>query len=145
MPAAATHDLRRAVLRDGRPDAVVAFDGDDEATTVHLAVLDDTGSPVAIATLLDRPCPRRPGVAPARQLRGMAVATDRQGDGLGAALVAAALERCRSEGVAVLWAHARVSALGFYAAVGLPPEGDTYIHGDVHLPHRVVVHHPELA
>jgi GNAT superfamily N-acetyltransferase len=141
---ATTHDLRRAVLRSGRPDAVVTFEGDDEWESFHLAAVkeDDRaadGTPVAIISFLDRECPARPGVFPARQFRGMAVALDRQGEGLGGAVLAAGVDRCRSEGVAVVWAHARETAIGFYEAHGLSAVGDVYLHGAVNLPHRLVV------
>jgi GNAT superfamily N-acetyltransferase len=143
-----THDLRRRVLRDGRADADVAFEGDDEWDTFHLAAVDpgdqgDPGEPrvVGVVTFLERECPCRPGVHPARQLRGMAVADDRQGEGLGAALLAAGVARCRDEGDAVVWAHARESAVGFYEAHGMTAEGDVYDHpvGDGTIPHRTVV------
>lgn len=135
---AGTHDLRRTVLRDGRDDEVV-FEGDDERDTFHLAAVDDDGTTVGIVTFLERECPNRPGVHPARQLRGMAVATDRQGAGLGAALLRAGIERCRAEGVAVVWAHARQTAVSWYDAHGLRSEGDVYVFGVMGLPHRLVV------
>jgi ElaA protein len=69
----------------------------------------------------------------------MAVAEDRQGAGLGAAVLAAGVERCRAEGVAVLWANARLTAVPWYEAHGLPAEGDVYVYGDMALPHRLVV------
>jgi len=69
----------------------------------------------------------------------MAVATDQQGNGVGAALLRAGLDRCWAEGAAVVWAHARVTAVAWYEAHGLPAEGDVYIYGDVRLPHRTVV------
>lgn len=127
------------MLREARPDAVVVFEGDDEWETFHLAAVDDDGATRAVATFLDRECPTRPGLHPARQVRGMAVAGDRQGTGLGAAVLAAGLERCRAEGAAVVWAHARLTAVGWYEAHGLPAEGEVYVHGDLHLPHRLVV------
>jgi GNAT superfamily N-acetyltransferase len=135
---AATHGLRRAVLRDGRADAEVVFEGDEEWEAFHLAAVDDDATIVAIATFLDRECPVRPGTFPARQLRGMAVVEDRQGSGLGGAVLAAGIERCRAEGVAVLWAHARLSAVPWYEAHGLPAEGDVYVYGPMDLPHRTV-------
>jgi len=88
---------------------------------------------------LERECPNRPDVHPARQLRGMAVAADRQGEGLGTALLRAGIERCRAEGVAVVWAHARLTAVPWYAAHGLPAEGDVYVFGVMGLPHRLVL------
>jgi len=127
------------VLRDGRADAVVVFDGDDEWDTFHLAAVEDDLTTVGVITFLERECPLRPGLHPARQLRGMAVATDRQGTGVGGALLRAGLDRCRAEGAAVVWAHARVTAVSWYEAHGLPAEGDVYIFGDVRLPHRTVV------
>jgi GNAT superfamily N-acetyltransferase len=101
--------------------------------------VDDDGTPVGVVTFLDRACPVRPGVFPARQVRGMAVATQRQGTGIGRALLAAGLDRCRQEGIAVVWAHARETAVAWYEAHGLHAEGDVYVHGDVLLPHRTVL------
>jgi predicted N-acetyltransferase YhbS len=139
---AGTHGLRRAVLRDGREDAAVAFAGDEEWDTFHLAAVDDDLTTVGVVTFLERECPSRPGVHPARQLRGMAVAADRQGTGVGAALLRAGLDRCRADGAAVVWAHARLTAVGWYEAHGMPAEGEVYIFGDVDLPHRLVVADP---
>ncbi|MET0881624.1 MAG: GNAT family N-acetyltransferase [Acidimicrobiales bacterium] len=135
-----THGLRRTVLRDGRDDEVV-FAGDDERDTFHLGAVDEDGTMVGIVTFLERECPNRPDVHPARQLRGMAVAADRQGQGLGTALLRAGIERCRAEGVAVVWAHARLPAVPWYEAHGLPAEGDVYVFGVMGLPHRLVVTH----
>ncbi len=136
---AATYALRRDVLRDGRDDVEITFDGDEEWETVHLAAVDDDEALVGIATFLERECPARPGVHPARQLRGMAVAADRRGEGLGAALLAAGVERCRTDGAAVLWAHARLTAVPWYETHGLPAEGEGYVYGVMDLPHRLVV------
>jgi GNAT superfamily N-acetyltransferase len=139
-----THGLRRQVLRDGRADARVTFEGDDEWETFHLAAVDDDSTVVGVVTFLERECPGRPGVHPARQVRGMAVAEDRRGQGLGARLLAAGVERCRAEGIAVVWAHARLSAVDFYEAHGFVAEGEVYDHpvGDGTLPHRMVVVDP---
>lgn len=103
--------------------------------------MDDDLTVVGVVTFLDRECPVRPGVFPARQLRGMAVAVDRQGEGLGARLLAEGVERC---GPALVWAHARLPAVGFYEAHGFTAEGDVYDHpvGDGTLPHRTVVLDP---
>jgi predicted GNAT family N-acyltransferase len=117
----------------------VELDGDDEWETVHLATVEDDGTIVAVATFLDRECPLRPGVHPARQLRGMAVATERQGEGLGGELLAAGIERCREDGAVIVWAHARTAAVPWYEAHGLPAEGDEYVYGVMDLPHRTVV------
>jgi predicted N-acetyltransferase YhbS len=71
----------------------------------------------------------------------MAVALDRQGEGIGGVLVDAGLDRCRAEGAAVVWANSRIPAIPFYEAHGLRAEGDVEDRptGDRVLPHRVVV------
>ena len=118
---------------------MVVFEGDEERDAFHLAAVDPDGTVAAAVTFLERECPGRPGVHPARQLRGMAVAEDRQGSGLGAAVLAAGLTRCRAEGVAVVWAHARLGSVDWYEAHGLAAEGEVYVFGDMALPHRLVV------
>lgn len=117
----------------------MVLEGDEEWETFHLAAVDADLRTVGVVTFLERECPVRPGRHPARQLRGMGVAVDRQGSGIGAELLRVGLDRCWSEGATVVWAHARVTAVSWYEAHGMAAEGDVYIFGDVHLPHRVVV------
>jgi GNAT superfamily N-acetyltransferase len=137
VPAADCHHLRRQVLRDGRADAAVAFPGDDDPAALHLAAL--VGSHlIGVASFLPGTTPLRPG-APAVQLRGMAVEPAHQGTGIGTALMQTALDRLRSDGVAVLWANARDSALGFYEHLGMTVTGDGFRTADTGLPHHVVV------
>jgi GNAT superfamily N-acetyltransferase len=139
VAAAATHELRRAVLRGGDPSAVVTFEGDDEPTTFHLALLDDEGEvPLAVATFLARPTPVRPG-GRATQLRGMAVAARQQGRGLGATLLAAGVALARARGDEVLWANARDTAVGFYERLGWSVAGEGFVDATTGLPHHVVL------
>ncbi|MDP8987753.1 MAG: hypothetical protein M3N11_05325 [Actinomycetota bacterium] len=63
VPAGATHDLRRRVLRGGRPDAEVHFPEDDLPEAFHPAVLDAGGRVVAVATVAPAPTALRPGAA----------------------------------------------------------------------------------
>jgi thiamine transport system ATP-binding protein len=113
LAAADTHPLRRAVLREGRVDASVVFEGDDEPGTLHLGLEASDGTLVGVSTWLWRPCPREPGDRD-RQLRGMAVDTSRQAGGFGAVLLAAGVERAIADGATTVWANARDTALGFY-------------------------------
>lgn len=126
------------MLRDDRPDADVAFVEDTRPGAFHLGVFDDEGRLVGIGTFFEHPCPHRPG-APAWRLRGMAVAPEVQGRGVGTALLEAAVRRFRGEGVAVLWAHGRDSALGFYERHGWVVLGDGYVTDETMLPHHDVV------
>jgi GNAT superfamily N-acetyltransferase len=113
IAAADTHSLRHAVLRDSSPNAMLDFEGDDEPTTLHLGAFQGEAL-VGIATFLHRPCSDTPDATHAVQLRGMAVLPTLQSGGVGTVLLQAAIERLRGNGVDVLWANARDSALGFY-------------------------------
>jgi thiamine transport system ATP-binding protein len=135
LGAADTHDLRRRVLREGRDDAVVVFDGDDEAGTLHLGALDGEGGLVGVSTWLWRPCPIDAG-ARDRQLRGMAVDRVRQGGGVGGVLLAAGVDRALAAGATVVWANARDTALGFYRRNGFEVIGEGYVDAATGLPHH---------
>ncbi|MDQ1445674.1 MAG: hypothetical protein QOI20_2138 [Acidimicrobiaceae bacterium] len=146
VTAADTHSTRRLVLREGRSDSVVAFDGDDDPGAIHLAAVDHIDgdiddirtSIVGVATFFPSPCPPRPNDV-AYQLRGMAVLPEYQGRGVGASLLAAGVERVRAAGATLLWANARDSALGFYEGKGWKAEGDGFEYGPARLPHHVAL------
>jgi GNAT superfamily N-acetyltransferase len=130
ITAADTHDLRRRILRDGEPEAVVDWDGDSDHGTFHLGIRDDTGAIVAISTWLRQP--------PATQLRGMATDPAWAGRGLASGLLDAGIERCRARGDHVIWANARVTAVGFYERAGFTVVGAAFETADTGLPHREV-------
>jgi GNAT superfamily N-acetyltransferase len=136
------YELRRDVLRGGAADAAVHYDTDDEPTTWHLGAVDDGGRVVATSTFFPQPCPR-PEIGASDQgafrLRSMAVDPGWQGTGVGRAVLHAALDRLEADGVTVLWANARDSALGFYRRCGFDVVGPSFIDGDSGLPHTVVV------
>lgn len=136
ISASQTHALRRRVLRDGVPDALVEWEGDDEPTTVHLgAIVDDRI--VAISTWLVAPDPVAP-LLRSVQLRGMATDPRSTGRGLGRALLDVGLRRARSDGHDRVWANARVTALGFYEGAGLTVSGPIFETPSTGLPHRHV-------
>lgn len=130
-----THDLRRQVLRDGRPEADVEFPGDRLPGAFHLGVLDDAAL-VGVASLCPEPTDHRPGRRAVR-LRGMAVDPRHRGTGAGSALLAAAEERARAAGYEVVWANARDTALAFYERRGWAVAGEGFVHVD--LPHHVAL------
>lgn len=138
MAAEATHDLRRRVLRDGRADAEVRFDGDDAAGALHLAVVGDDEAVMAVATAIPLACPRRRGRR-AWKVRGMAVQPDHQGRGVGGRLLWEIEDRARAAGVEVLWADGRDEALRFYQRHGWSVEGKGYVTPGTGLPHHTVV------
>lgn len=136
MPAERTHDLRRRVLRDGRPDADVRFTEDEVPDAFSLAALSQ-GTVVGVASFSPEPTVRRPG-RDAWRLRGMAVASEAQGRGVGRSLLEAAVERLVAGGAEVLWANGRDAALGFYERAGWRVEGGGFT-TPIGLPHHVVV------
>lgn len=145
ITAADTRPLRRAVLRNGRPDAVVAFPDDDVAGAFHLGARLGPGGPImAVSTWVPRPLPDEPE-HPAIQLRGMATATSLQGTGLGALLLDAGCERAAEGGAELVWARARDAALNFYQHNGFIVVGDGFIDKTTKLPHHLVVRYLHLA
>jgi len=135
IAACDTHDLRRRVLREGRPDADVCFPEDDVAGAVHLGVAGDEGALLAVASFSPQAAPERPG-ARAVRLRGLAVEPRLQQAGVGRMLLAHAVECFRTEGYEVLWANGRHAVLGFYRRLGWEVVGDGFL--IVGIPHHVV-------
>jgi GNAT superfamily N-acetyltransferase len=127
-------DLRHRVLRAGLPREAASFPGDDEPTAVHFAAIEGS-TVVGCVTLIHRP---HDG-APAWQLRGMAVAPERRGGGVGSALLAAVDAHVgASDFSRQLWCNARVPAVGFYARHGWRAVNDVF---DIPTagPHRAMV------
>jgi predicted N-acetyltransferase YhbS len=91
---------------------------DDVAGAFHLAVLDEAHQPVGVITLTPSD-PPFDAPTPAYRLRQMAVEPNRQSEGVGALLFAAAIARLRAEAVATLWAESRHASLPFYLAQGM--------------------------
>jgi len=109
--------LRAQVLRPGRPAETAVFDGDSDPETIHLGAFTDDGRCVAVTTLV-----RNKGL----QLRGMAVALEMRGRGVGAALLHAAHDAAAEAGFDSLWCNARQSAAGFYERHGWVIESDEF-------------------
>lgn len=133
VDGAATRELRRAVLRPTWPVGS-AMHGDDNPDAVHFAALDD-GRIVGCCLILPRPYPIRPDRDAAWQLRGMATTPDRQGQGVGALVMAAAVREAVARGGRLLWCDARTSATAFYRQHGFVAEGEEFLHAESGIPH----------
>lgn len=124
----ATYDrmtaLRDAVLRRPLGQVLTAADTQGEAEQVHIAALE--GREV-VGTLLLKPA------GAAMTIRQVAVDPQRQGTGLGAALVRFAEALSRERGVRLVHLHARTSVAGFYKKLGYHREGAPFV--EVGLPH----------
>lgn len=145
VDATATRELRRAVLRPEWPVGS-AMHGDDSAAAVHLAAVDENGRVVGACVVLPRPYPLRPAEPGAWQLRGMATAPDRQGQGIGAAVVAGAVAEVRRQGGRFVWCDARTTAVTFYRRHGFAAEGEEFVTPETGLSHvRMVRPLPPLS
>ena len=127
--------LRHAVLRPGYPLEASRYAEDDVA--VHTGAWDE-GALVGCATVFADPWAGPPAVAEAWRLRGMAVDPGRQGGGVGAQVLDAAVEVARAAGAPLIWANARTTALGFYLRYGWTVAGDEFLASDTGLPHHPI-------
>lgn len=125
--------LRKAVLRPNSPAGPVAYDL--EPTTVHIAAV-DAGAVVGCATVFPDPYLDEPR---AWRLRGMAVTPDRQGQGIGRAVLEAATAVAVAADAPLLWANGRVSAIDFYESLGWQPIGPVFSYGPDSIDHRVIL------
>jgi GNAT superfamily N-acetyltransferase len=129
--------LRVAVLRKGTPATDCNYPEDDYPDVVHFAII-HKGVAIATSSWFMKECPEKPGIT-AMQLKGMAVADELQGAGLGALLIDAGISLATERGATIAWARARDSALGFYERLGFISTGDGFIDGPTAMPHHIVV------
>ena len=129
VTAAETADLRRAVLRAGRP---VALPGDDQPA-FHLGVYQ---AQHLLGTGNVRPEPAPWDLTSAGwRLRGMATADGQRGAGVGRLVLDGLLDHCRRHGGGLLWCNARTPAQRFYERAGLQVIGEPWVDPEIG-PHR---------
>jgi GNAT superfamily N-acetyltransferase len=126
-----TAELRRLVLRGGRP---VALPGDDEPA-FHVGVFED-GVLLGTGNVRREPAPWD-AVPPAWRVRGMATAPEHRGRGAGGRVLAALVAHAVAHGGGVLWCNARVPAQAFYEGAGLVTRGEPWVDPDIG-PHVVM-------
>jgi GNAT superfamily N-acetyltransferase len=126
-----TVELRRQVLRGGRP---VALPGDTDPA-FHLGVYEN-GLLLGTGNVRVDPAPWDPD-RPAWRLRGMATAPEHRGRGVGALVLQGLIRHARAQGGGVLWCNARTPAQGFYERAGLVTRGDPWVDPEIG-PHVVM-------
>ena len=133
------HDIRRRVLREGRPDARVHDERDGDPEAMHFAaLLDDNVVGSASVYLSHSPSPDFSGLT--YQLRYLAVETSLQQSGIGSQLMRAVEDRLGSRGVDFLWANGRDTALDFYSRTGwIVVANSEHLSPETQLPHHVIV------
>jgi len=115
VPVQRIIDLRHVILRQGLPREAASFHGDDLPSSRHYAAIDN-GRVVGCLTLHQSQWESHP----AWQLRGMATDNERQGQGIGSAMMDWMEADLLSDGNASrqLWCNARVPARNFYLKLG---------------------------
>ena len=109
--------MRHPVLRNGLPLESCAFDRDEDSKTIHLGAYLENKA-IGVLTLL----PNSKDV----QLRGMAVLTHHQGQGIGKQLLAKAEALVIDLEHNSVWMNARLIAIPFYASCGYKKQGDIF-------------------
>jgi GNAT superfamily N-acetyltransferase len=139
VPAERVHPLRSVVLLDGHSESS-RFHGDDEASTLHLAVYLNERI-VAVSTIC------REALRGANsdttsdttsdtqwRLRGVAVESELRGQGLGRLLVKMCIDHAQKQGGQLVWCMARESARAFYESLeftSTTPPFTLASHGDI--------------
>lgn len=115
--------LRETVfVREQGVPLELEWDGLD-ATAIHLLAETPDGGALGTARLL-----------PSGQIGRMAVLSEYRGRGIGARLLAAALQAARNRGQPQPWLNAQTSAAEFYRKAGFRPEGEIFMEAGI--PHR---------
>ena len=113
-----TFPLRKAVLRKNMPNEPHEFNGDFEENTFHLGYFENDEI-IGIVTIIKK--------GKIAQLRGMAVAEDYQGKGIGKQLVLEAENILKNNKFTKIWMNARENAVPFYEKLGYKIEGEIFI------------------
>ena len=157
ITAAQSFPLRAAVLRAGIPINHVDFGDQNAPGSRHfgafwdgelvgagyispIAEPDDIGADSFATTAATPPdwAPRSPD---GWQLRGMSVAQNQRGRGIGRAVLLRCIEAAREENTPVLWCNARVRAVSLYERAGFVGAGEIFEIAGIgpHLRMRIVL------
>jgi len=112
ISAETTHIVRHPVLRPGMAIESCILPGDELKSTIHLGAYDQN-TLLGVCTILNNP-KNSPFTVPNGQIRGMAVRSSIQNNGLGRLLVNEAESHATSCGFHLLWMNDRKGASGFY-------------------------------
>lgn len=137
VPIERTFALRQAVLRPHlpRPEAFVMA-GDGAPATVAFGATTEAGDVLSVARLSVEAPPFDPG-RPGWRLRGMATRPEVRNQGIGGAVLRAAIAHVAAHGGGVLWCNARMPAANLYRRAGFATWGDPWEDRDIG-PHVVM-------
>lgn len=119
-----THPVRHAVLRPNQPISACHYPDDDMPQAGHLGAFVDDAL-VGIISLYPQTHPQI-NASDAWRIRGMATLPRVRGLGCGMALLQAAEAYVMQQQGAVMWANARLVAMGFYERAGYQKLGELF-------------------
>jgi GNAT superfamily N-acetyltransferase len=142
VPARVTWPLRQAVLRPHQTIEQLRLPSDDLVSTRCFAAFDEAGEVIGTSQVaLEDPAFDTAGIGhdvlPSWRLRGMATRADARGSGVGTALIGRVIDYVAGQGGRVLWCHARLPAVNFYARAGFRTYGVPWEEPDIG-PHVVM-------
>lgn len=116
----AVRPLRHAVLRPGQPEDSVVYQSDDLDSAAHFGVRGEDGALIGIGSIHaeNRVAGHPPHGTPGYRVRGMAVAPEHRGQGVGRAILARLLDVAQEAEAEEVWANARVGAISIYERSG---------------------------
>jgi len=124
--AGQTFPLRQRVLRPHDTFDELSGPVEDDADTAHFAAVDD-GNVIGAASVQRETPPWAPQLRRSSwRLRGMATAEDRRSQGVGTAVLAAAIEHVRLYGGGLVWCNARLAAMSFYERAEFVARGEPW-------------------
>ena len=129
ITASTARPLREAVLYTPETVDFAYYEGDDAATSCHFGAY-DASQLVAIVSILQVPAPfPTPLPPPHFRLRGLAVLPQRQGQGIGFALMQHLLHTHQQQHPdTLIWCNVRVPQQGFYLKLGFTTIGDEFVY-----------------
>jgi GNAT superfamily N-acetyltransferase len=117
--------LRKKILRpEESTNAGVMYAGDDLSNTFHFGLFIDKKL-CGVSSWLHEPFADFPAQNPYR-LRGMAVESDLQGQGLGLKLLDHGVEFLNQKNCDLIWFNARENAFSFYGKLGFVTHGPMF-------------------
>ena len=111
-------------MRPGRPFGAAVYESDALSETRHFIAVDGDDRIVGCVTIFPEPWP---GSDDAWRLRGMGVADELRGAGVGRKLLQAVDEFLRGlDRTPLIWCNARCTAVGFYERCGWEVASDVF-------------------
>lgn len=115
--------IRAQVLYHHLTEKPLIYPNDDLASTLHLGIFDHERL-IGTCSLFDQHESNTPQGY--WQLRGMAVASDYQGRGLGERLIKQVKTVLQQQGAQGIWCNAREPVIAFYQRKGFQPIGERF-------------------